>query len=323
MSGVVLHLKKNDLGTDFRGWHMALYRHLAPLLQSEGIDLTVRRRDGDIRVGTRAVSDDRFDDGRLHIIDDRSLRVPHVLNAGVAYFWTFWHLDASGVKAFSSIGAEDFRPECMPKRRAEAFFANMQARYLAKRRSKYDQPDAVEDLPKGGVAVFFQGNFPMKSGASQLSDWQMLDQVLDGVGDCPVLVKPHPLANSAQDVARLERLAARDHRLVVTRANVHDLLRASTHSVSINSTVALEGFLHCKPAILFGQSDFHHFVSTVSPDLSFAEARAREAERVEGYAQYLAWYFLKNCLSLNSGKLDAEILERFARAGFSKARLRG
>lgn len=288
MPGVVLHLKQNDVGTGFRGWHMALYRHLAPLLEAEGVSLEVRQRDADIRIGTRAVSDGRFDDNRLHIIDDRSLRAPNVLNAGVAYFWRFWHLDPLGVKAFSTIGTLDYKPSQMQQDRADIFFAKMRARYIGKRQSKYDQPAAVETLPEGGVAVFFQGDFPMKSGASAVSDWQMLEQVLAEVGECPVLVKPHPLVNTAQDLARLQRLAASDNRLIVTQANVHDLLAVSTHSVSINSTVALEGFLHRKPAVLFGRSDFHHFASTVSPQLSFAEARDREAERHSGYARYLA-----------------------------------
>ena len=50
---------------------------------------------------------------------------------------------------------------------------------------------------------------------------------------------------------------------MISDANVHDILKACRATVSINSSVALEGFLHRKPAVLFGLADFHHFAGRV------------------------------------------------------------
>ncbi|VAW00210.1 hypothetical protein MNBD_ALPHA07-2114 [hydrothermal vent metagenome] len=317
---IILHLKKNDLHRDLMGWHLQLYKVLRAMAEEAGIIMEINARDTDIKVGTRAIHDGRFDDGNLHIIDDRSVCAPNVLNAGVAYFWRFWHLDAQGVKAFSSIGDQPYHPDQMAYRRAKPFYDRMCQRYVAKRKSKYDQPQDVQTFASGAVSVFFQGTYPVASGATKISDLEMLKVVLDQTGDRPIIVKPHPKASTASDIENLKNLTWQDERVCITGANVHDILRASCATVSINSTVALEGFLHKKPAILFGKSDFHHFTGTVSSQQSFKEIFARELERKDGYVQFLAWYFLKNCLSLNNGKLIPRIWDKFEDAEFPQER---
>ncbi|MDP5217869.1 hypothetical protein Q5Y75_11625 [Ruegeria sp. 2205SS24-7] len=322
MTKIVLHLKKRDVGWDLRGRHLQFYAMLREITEDRGIPLEVRARDPDIRVGTREIKDDRLNDGNLHIIDDRSVCAPYVLNAGVAYFWRDWHLDAQGVKAFSSVGTRSYDADQISYRRARAFFDNMRQRYVQKRKSKYEQPSDVVSFSKvkGAVSVFFQGDYPRASGATDTCDLAMLRTVMEQTGDRPIIVKLHPKASKLSDIEAVGSLVAIDDRLLLSTANVHDILKASVATVSINSTVALEGFLHRKPAILFGVSDFHHFVSTVSNELRFEEAFARELERKEGYEQYLSWYFLKNCLSLNSGNLTSQIWAKFRAAGFPEER---
>ncbi|MDE4173996.1 hypothetical protein PXK01_07510 [Phaeobacter sp. PT47_59] len=320
MSKIVLHLKASDLQNGFRGRHLEFYRILNDLMAAHGIQVESRQRDGDIRIGTRECPDDRFDDGNLHIIDDRSLRAPNVLNAGAAYFWRFWQLDPQGVKAFSSTGTASYDPAEMPLRRAQSFFDNMLKRYVQSRKSKYAQPDAPQRFPKDAISVFYQGDYPVTSGATSTTDIEMLKAVQAGAGDRPILVKPHPLASRIPDIAETLSLAETDSRITVTDANVHDILSACCVTVSINSTVALEGFLHRKPAILFGRSDFHHLAGQVHDPQEFATVFGRERERDEGYEQFLAWYFLKRCLPLNSARLEQRIWQIFSDAGFPQSR---
>lgn len=317
---VILHLKKNDLGRDLYSRHLELYAKLQNLCAEYEIPMEIKQRAADIKIGTRSISDARFDDGNLHIIDDRSVQADNVLNAGAAYFWKFWHLDPNGVKAFSSIGRRNYDPSTMPVHRAMIFYKKMQQRYVATRKSKYSQPSGQIALPNGAIAVFFQGDYPQNSGAASLSDIDMLDIVMAEAGDQPIVVKLHPLVSNDFDRLQVQARAKLDERITLTDANVHDILRSSHVSVSMNSTVALEGFLHKTPAILFAKSDFHHFVSTVGPELSFTEALQREHYRDE-YEQYFAWYFLRNCLALNSGKFSDHVWQAFETAGFPKERL--
>jgi hypothetical protein len=196
----------------------------------------------------------------------------------------------------------------------------LRARHVEKRQSKYAQPEGQATFPPGALSVFFQGSYPVASGATFISDLEMLRTVLRHAGDRPVIAKPHPLVSAPEDIAAAKALAQRDSRLIVTQANVHDILAASAATVSINSTVALEGFLHRVPAILFGRADFHHFAGTVARPDDFDAVLAQELTRKGGYAQYLTWYFRQNCVPLHAKDLEARIWRIFSDAGFDRAR---
>ncbi|MGL4319329.1 MAG: hypothetical protein ACRCS3_00550, partial [Paracoccaceae bacterium] len=107
-----------------------------------------------------------------------------------------------------------------------------------------------------------------------------------------------------------------------TVANVHDMIASAVCTVSFNSAVALEGFLHRKPAILFGQSDFHHICETVREPGKFAEALERVLARAPGgYAQFMFWYLGMQCLHLHWPRFEARVEAIFAAAGFGAERL--
>lgn len=321
MPEIVLHLPETA-GPDLGGRHLRLYRVIRDMARAEGIALQIRRRAEDLTPATRHVGDDRFADGNLHIIDDRSVQAEGVLNAAVAYFWEFWHLDPVGTKALSSIGQLDYDPAAMPFARAKSFFDTQRTRLVAPRRSKYGQKPETTALPKGALAIFLQGEFPIRQGVTRYDDMAMLEVVLAHAGDRPIVVKPHPLVKNPFTLAALHARLHGDARVTLTDANVHDILEACAATVSINSTVALEGFLHRRPAVLFGRADFHHFAGTVQNPEDFPAVLESQLARRGGYAQYLAWYFLRHCLRLGTPGLEAEIWARFAAAGFPKERLR-
>ncbi len=106
------------------------------MAQKAGVGSDIRERDGDIRVGTHKVTEGRFDDGNLRIIDDRSVAAANILNAGIAYFWEFWHLGPCGVKAFSSIGSTPYAPGDARFRKAKPFFDILRDQNVAPRCSK-------------------------------------------------------------------------------------------------------------------------------------------------------------------------------------------
>ncbi len=315
-----MHLKPGDVSPELNGWHLRLYRVIQDMCKAEGIPFVFKARDKDIKVSTRTVRGERFQDGDLHIIDDRSVESQNVLNAGVAYFWEHWHLDPVGTKAFSSIGNAVYDPQAVSPDRARAFSRNLKKRYLQKRRSKYEQPQDTQSFRPGAISVFFQGNYPINSGATQFSDIDMLLAVQNGAGDRPIVVKPHPLVSDKLDIQAALDLASQDDRIEVTDANIHDILSSSAATVSINSTVALEGFMHGVPAVLLGKSDFHHIASTVSKPALISQSLNHELGREADYDRYLAWYFLKHCIQINSAKVHEKIWERFEQSCFPKQR---
>ncbi|RYG92618.1 hypothetical protein EU803_00495 [Loktanella sp. IMCC34160] len=320
MPRIILHLKPADTCNNLKGWHLRLYRDIRDLCEVDGIALEIRERDNDIRVGTRRVRDRRFADGNLHIIDDRSVEAEGVLNAAVAYLWEYWHLDPIGTKAFSSIGHMTYDPSSVAPKRTEAFMRNLKNRYVDSRKSKYRQPFVRLDLPTGAISVFFQGRYPMASGASQHSDSKILRATQEAAGDRPIIVKPHPMSSDASDRRMVEDLAKEDDRIFLVDANVHDILAASACTISNNSTVALEGFMHGVPAIHCGRSDFHHLAEDGS-DLSQLQTAIQKAVGTRhDYDTYLTWYFVKHCIHLRSGKLNEILWDRFARAGFPRER---
>ncbi len=320
MPNIIIHLKTADMTRPLSFNHLQLYGVIKDMSAGKGFDVIIRQRDEDIKTMTRQVPDDRFNDGNLHIIDDRCVNMANVLNAGVAYFWRFWHIDPKGTKAFSSIGDLVYHPTNMPFKRAKPFYDRMRHRYVHGRMSRYEQARSHETFPRGAIALFFQGSHPRLAGATDFTDLGMLATVMEQAGDRPIIVKPHPLLISQSDLTLLEDLKSQDERLIVTNANIHDILGACDVTVSINSTVALEGFLHRKPAILFGKSDFHHFASTVTVTLGFSQALDIERNREDGFAQYIAWYLMKHCLSQNRASFVDDIWKVFAKAGVPKER---
>jgi hypothetical protein len=134
-----------------------------------------------------------------------------------------------------------------------------------------------------------------------------------------VVVKPHPQVpeEAAGPIAAARAAGAR---FQVTQANVHDVLAACAVTVSVNSAVAMEGFLHRKPAILFGRSDFPS-LATAATEAEFPKALEAALAARWPYARMLHWYFSRHTLELSAPDFEDRALAAFARVGFPRARL--
>ena len=260
------------------------------------------------------------EDGDLHIVETARGQRPGVLNAATASLEGFFHVDPVGIQAASRIGALHYDPALVDGGAALAYLAALQRRFVAPRHSRYKQPHAVSDLPPGAIAVFLQGPAPQRNGQAHCSYAAMLEAVCAGAGGRPVVVKPHPLKPElgAETIASVR---AKGFAPIATDANVHDVLAACVATVSINSATAIEGFLHGKPAVLFGRSDFHGFVETVRGPEEFGGALARALTHPPDYAKALYWYFGQQCLDIHADGFDARLLAIFAEADFDAARL--
>jgi len=313
---VILHLPRRHLGDYAVVGHLRIFARIVAVLTPLGARIEVRDR----RLAPFEGGDARaYADGNLHIIENGRVQAPGVLNTTMAYLPPFWHLDAKGVLAESSIGGREYAPGAVQP--AMAFFRDLRAKWVGPRRSRHRQAPSGAALPEGAIAVFLQGGLPQDRGLAYCAPDEMLRTVAAGCDGRIVLVKPHPLALEA-DRAVIAQAQSEGFAITETSANLHDILETAAVSVSFNSAVALEGFLHRTPALLFGPSDFHHFAETVQAPAEFSAALARALARPDaGYAQFLHWYFRVQCLNVDAGDFPARLLATFAAAGFAGERL--
>ena len=310
---VIFHLPENYFTRYHKAKHLALYPQIEAVITRRGGQILLAPRSGAATWAPSPESD-------LHIVEGGRLQRPNYLNAALAYLPGFWHLDPAGVLADSSMQHRRFDPALVDPSLAEAFFARLRRDFAQARRSRYGQMTEASHLPQGCIAVFLQGPMPQRRGQAHLSYADLLRVVAKGADGRAVVAKAHPLQKE-QGQAEIAKARAEGFDIFETDANVHDVLAAAAVSVSINSAAAIEGFLHGTPAVLFGRSDYAQMVETVRDPADFPAALQRALTTPRDYPRWFQWYFAENCLNLNAPDFEAQLLARFAEAGFDAERL--
>jgi len=318
---VVFHLPKPFHDNYLELTHLSLFRKIHDLITSRGGEIEVRRRHEALRSPLQTDLAEYLEDDNLHIIENGMVQQPNALNTALAYLPPYFHLDGRGVLAESSAGGAVYDEKEINPVLAASRFRGLQDRLVKKRRSRYGPKEEYTNLPEGCIAVFLQGDNPHRQGTAYCDNETLLRTVVEHAGGRRVVVKAHPISRQLDDAQLILKLLQEGLPLEVTDANVHDILRQCDVTVSYNSAVSLEGFLHNKPAILFGKSDFHHVVEVVRRPADYSTALEAALSKSLDYAKYLHWYFSKHTLSVEDWQIDNKIQQAFARAGFSEARL--
>lgn len=306
MSEIVFHLPRDWVADPSA--MLPFYQRLTAGLSAAGIGWRA------VPLDREALPDTVERDRAFHIVNHGQLRHPRVLNAGIAYIYPFWNLDPQGIRAFSSIADKPFRPARVDADKAQAFFRRLRARLVEARVSRYEQPQEPGALPDVQAAVFFQSETHRIVGETCYMDrWTMLQTVLDAT-DGPVIVKPHPRELDSAVYDRLIALRNAHPRLHISTGNIHDIIAASDRVVTINSAVGVEAYLHRKPVILCGKTDFHHIATTAPDPAALAAALAAPAPARQ-YAKYVYWYFGLNCVNAGSDALTGQVLRRVRATG--------
>lgn len=260
-------------------------------------------------------------DEAFHIFDHGRICHPRVLNSASAYLLPFRYLDPQGVRGFSSLGQAEFDPGAQDPVQAAAFFQGLQARYVAVRVSRYDQPEEVLDIPGPCIAVFLQSETHRKVGETcHLNLRHMIKALLARDDPRPIVVKPHPRDMDLDTYGWLARHAKKDARLHVLPANIHDILARADVVVTINSAVGIEAMLHRVPVVLCGSADFHHICETVKSreemGPGIARAEARKAAGAWPFEAYLHWFYGQMCLDPTAPDFIDRVIARVAAQGY-------
>lgn len=312
---IVLHINLQDL-TGWRGRErLGFFDRVATICEQNHLPYQTLPRHADLTRRSLAQPD-----GHLHLVEDGRMMGEGWLNAALAYLLGFWHLDPHGVLAESGARTETYTPRAVPLEAAQDFFITLRQRFVRTRQSRYGQPRQRDDsLPEGAIALFLQGRKPTADGDCDLTMEEMILAVCQGASGRPVVVKPHPLAET--DCARaILRAADRGAVFEVFNGNIHDLLARCAVTVSANSAAAMEGFLHRKPAILFGRSDFESLVTRVHQPGGFADALHRALSTDWRFAKMLYWYFTRHSLDIAAPDFEDRLWGKFAQVGFARSR---
>lgn len=253
----------------------------------------------------------------IHIfLEDRPFQATNVFHATPGYLRGFWFFDGLGSRNNATQRMVPFLERAVPKRKAEAFFADLAPAVIAENRSKFTQPDKGEvDLQPGSIAFFAQGFQAPRHHSHFMTVPAMIEAAIAAKGKRPLYIKPHP----SQTLDELEQLVAYDDPqggVHVVVASIHDLLAGCDLALTLTSAVGFEAFLHRKPVILGGQTDFWHNAVTLTDPAGMAGAVDAALTRDWPYETYLYWYLQQHCVDDHPRALP-QILAAIHRRGYA------
>ncbi|GLS85138.1 hypothetical protein GCM10010873_16840 [Cypionkella aquatica] len=253
----------------------------------------------------------------LHVfMEDRGFYARNIFHCVPSYLRGFWFFDQIGVRNNSLQRLSPFDAEAVPKRRAERFLAKLAPQFVEANRSKFDQmPRGAEAVPAGCLAFFAQDFKPPKHHTHYLSVPAMIEAAIAAKGSRAVYIKPHP-NQSFDELELLSHYHDPEQGVHVGMASIHDLLAACDCAVTLSSAVGFEAFLHQKPVVLGGQTDFWQNAITLTDAARMPQALAAAMARDWPHAGYLQWYLQKFCLEDRAEDLP-RLLARVHQRGYA------
>ncbi|WP_157966283.1 hypothetical protein [Oceanibium sediminis] len=254
----------------------------------------------------------------LHVFyGGKPLAGPRILHACPTYLHGYWYCDPRGARHHSSIAAAAFDPDTIDPAGALALLGRLHGATVAANRSKYDQPArGGRALKPGGIAIFAQQPITATEGQFHIDMIPLIEAVLGAnAGACPVYIKLHP-RQRPDLAAAIRAFHAPDAGVEVVDVSVHDLLESCAFTVSQSSAAAFEGFIHQKPAILAGITDFAQNAVTITDARQMPAAMAEVEARAFDHARFLAWFLERQCLEPKAPDFPARLASRLGDAGF-------
>jgi hypothetical protein len=223
------------------------------------------------------------------------------------YHYPFWQIDAVAQRWHWDVARATFDPASASPDAAR-FYRFWQKRLFG------DAPDATRR--DGFVYVPLQGHLDRQRLFQSCSPLEMIAHCLAQDPDRRIVATLHPKESySRADIAALEALSRAHPRLTVDTGNMENHLRTCDYVVTQNSGAAFSGYFFGKPALLFGQIDFHHIAVRADMD-ALGESFERVQTFTPAYDKYIWWFWQDQ--SINAGREDAEarIAARLRRFGW-------
>ncbi|GKY86434.1 hypothetical protein [Sinisalibacter aestuarii] len=226
---------------------------------------------------------------------------PRALSMRRAYYYPFWRIEASAKRWEFRVAQKHFNPDETDTDIATEWF-NRWRRFLFRKKP-------LNAERSGLIYVPLQGRLLDHRSFQSMSPVEMIGEVQARAGGRRILLGLHPGESHAPDeIAAVERIAADDPRVTLQKGGMEEALRICDLVVTQNSTAALSGFFFRKPAMLFGETDFHHQMPRVSA-LGVDEAWRMAEEITPAYARYLYWFIQLNAIKADTEMAESQIVE--------------
>lgn len=259
----------------------------------------------------------RADLRHLHVVmHDAPRYAQNVFSAVPSYLHGYWYFDEVGTRNNSSIRLAQFRPTGMSDEFARGLHGRLFEKYVEGNLSKYPQEDGAFEPEEGALCLFTQTFDAAKYYRDFVSYPALIEATIAARGGRRLYIKPHPLQR-VEELAQLMEYHAPGKGVEVVQASIHQLLARASTVITQTSAVAFEANLHKVPAVLAGQTDFHHNAVTITDPSEMGAALSACATRKFEYEKYLVW-FLQHQLyePFKAHQTRARLAEAFARKGY-------
>lgn len=220
-----------------------------------------------------------------------------------AYHYPFWQIETLPQRWRFQVAQSRFDADAIDPAAARDFAERLRARVLPGPPPRRGQT----------VLVPLQGLIRRCRSFQTMSPLDMLEAACASARPVTATLHPGEIYDAA-DMQALERIA-RQHPNLTIGGNTAQILRDCAFVVTQNSAVAFDGYLLGKPAVLFGQIDFHHIGLNVA-ELGAERALALAETHQPPFEAYLFWFLQQNAVNASRPDAGEQILQRMRRGGW-------
>ncbi len=221
-----------------------------------------------------------------------------------SYLRPFLRIEASAKRWEWDVAKATFDPEVVNPKHAAQFGSFWRKKLGLK-----------TERGEGFVYVPLQGKLTQKRSFQSASPLQMLETVVQNADGRRVIATLHPSETYTDtERARLSEMV-KDGRIQISHRPMQVLLPRCDYVATQNSSVAVMGYFLSKPALLFGQIDFHHIAGSV-PMQGLDAAYAKIDGPAPDYARYLYWFFQIQALSVWRSDFSERLATRLSDHGW-------
>jgi hypothetical protein len=223
------------------------------------------------------------------------------------YLYPFWQIETSAKRWEWEVARTAFEPD-----KIDPDLTNRFAGYW---RNQLFGDTVIPD--RGGyVFIPLQGKLLNQRSFQSATPIEMIKATLKHCNTRQVVIRLHPNETySPQERDALGKLEKMHTSLTVSDQDPDILLAGCDYVVAQNSGLAFKGLFLEKPAILFGEIDFHHIALNIS-ETGIKKAFQQVETHKPDYNKYLFWFL--QTMSINAGKPDIQdrILSTLRRRGW-------
>lgn len=227
----------------------------------------------------------------------------HALSFRRAYHYPFWQIEPAQQRWRFAVAQAAYDPAGIDPTKAHGFAEALRNRVLP----------GPPPGSGGPVLIALQGQIRRCRSFQTMSPVEMVKTVAATGRACVATLHPNETYDAA-DHAALANLAQSHPNLTIGGQTMR-LIRDCAFVATQNSAVAFDGYLLGKPAVLFGQIDFHHIALNVA-DLGAAEALKKAETHRPDFDLYLYWFLQRRAINATRPDAQERILAAMRRGGW-------